>query len=165
MRGWVTGAGLTVARVGAGRRYLDVRGTAAQAEATFDTGLATYRSGGVRAAVASSAPTAPAPVAADIVGVTGLGPAHPELPARVRVPDGFADARPCGTSYGEKAAAYKADGRTQLPAYKGKTRPYAVCGYTPRRLRGAYGVTKTGRTGKGATIAVIDAYACADDAQ
>ena len=47
---------------------------------------------------------------------------------------------------------------TALPKYKGKTLPYAVCGYTPPQLRSAYGVANAG-TGKGATVGIIDAYA------
>ena len=36
--------------------------------------------------------------------------------------------------------------------------PLDVCGYTPAQLRAAYGVTASGLTGKGVTVAVIDAY-------
>jgi hypothetical protein len=33
-----------------------------------------------------------------------------------------------------------------------------ACGYAPKRLRAAYGVTASGFTGKGAIISVVDAY-------
>ena len=33
------------------------------------------------------------------------------------------------------------------------------CGYTPRQIRGAYGVSQSGMTGKGVTVAIVDAYA------
>ena len=34
-----------------------------------------------------------------------------------------------------------------------------MCGYTPRQVRGAYGVTASGMTGAGQTVAIVDAYA------
>jgi subtilase family serine protease len=34
-----------------------------------------------------------------------------------------------------------------------------VCGYTPRQIRGVYGVTASGMTGRGQTVAIVDAYA------
>lgn len=37
--------------------------------------------------------------------------------------------------------------------------PWAICGYTPAQLRGAYGVSGGLATGKGVTVAVVDAYA------
>ena len=40
--------------------------------------------------------------------------------------------------------------------------PYAPCGYTPRQLRSAYGLTpvvNSGTDGTGATVAIIDAFA------
>jgi subtilase family serine protease len=36
--------------------------------------------------------------------------------------------------------------------------PTSICGYYPRQLRGAYGVTSSGMTGRGQTVAIIDAY-------
>ena len=69
------------------------------------------------------------------------------------------NARPCSSFYGELTAKRQADGTTPLPKFNGSFRPYAVCGYTPTDFRGAYGVTGTGLTGKGATVAITDAYA------
>ena len=61
-------------------------------------------------------------------------------------------AKPCSTYYGEKTA-------TNKPKAYGKHQPWAVCGYTPSQVRGAYGVTASGMTGKGQTVAIVDAYA------
>src|SRR6202023_4004878 len=41
----------------------------------------------------------------------------------------------------------------------GAKQPWTNCGYTPRQIRGAYGVSKSGKTGKGVTVAIVDAYA------
>jgi subtilase family serine protease len=47
---------------------------------------------------------------------------------------------------------------TGLPDGYHKPDPLVACGYTPKRLRAAYGITASGFTGKGAIIGVIDAY-------
>ena len=39
------------------------------------------------------------------------------------------------------------------------TPPMELCGYNPSQLRSAYGVSASGLTGKGVSIAVVDAYA------
>ncbi len=43
--------------------------------------------------------------------------------------------------------------------FNGKYRHYAICGFTPSQFRGAYGVTDSGLTGAGTTVAITDAYA------
>jgi subtilase family serine protease len=48
---------------------------------------------------------------------------------------------------------------TTEPKAYGKYQPWNVTGYTPKQIRGAYGVTASGQTGKGVTVAVVDAYA------
>jgi subtilase family serine protease len=65
-------------------------------------------------------------------------------------PVGFRNAQPCSTFYAQQIA-------TKQPTYNGFHVPYAVCGYTPAQLRDAYGAPKS-LTGKGVTVAVIDAY-------
>lgn len=47
---------------------------------------------------------------------------------------------------------------TGLPPGYNKPDPLVVCGYSPKQLRAAYGVTASGFTGKGAIIGVVDAY-------
>ena len=49
-------------------------------------------------------------------------------------PSGFVNGTPCSSYYGEKTAL-------DMPKFQNKPIPYAVCGYTPNQLRGAYGVT------------------------
>jgi subtilase family serine protease len=45
-----------------------------------------------------------------------------------------------------------------LPKFQNKPLSWAVCGYTPSQLRGAYGVTASGLTGRGQTVAITDAF-------
>ena len=64
----------------------------------------------------------------------GATPAAPPSP-------GFVNARPCSSYFGQLPATFQADGKTPLPKFNGKTLPYAVCGYTPKQFRNAYGLT------------------------
>ena len=61
-------------------------------------------------------------------------------------------AGPCSQYYAQKIA-------TTEPSAYGKHQPWNVCGYTPAQVRGAYGVSQSGMTGKGQTVAIVDAYA------
>jgi subtilase family serine protease len=154
---WLRGAGLKVTSVSAGR-YLSVTGTAAQANKAFGTTLAYYRKDGKLRRAATDALSAPAAVASQILGVTGLTQSSVRMkPTTVPPEPGFRNARPCSAYYGEKLASTQLDG-TPLPQFQGTTLPYAVCGYTPAQLRTAYGVDNPA-AGKGVTVGIIDAYA------
>ena len=63
--------------------------------------------------------------------------------------------QPCSAYYAQKVA-------TDKPEAYGKHQPYAVCGYGPQQLQGAYGesaLLKAGINGRGTTVAITDAYA------
>ncbi|MEO6997129.1 MAG: S53 family peptidase [Terracoccus sp.] len=67
----------------------------------------------------------------------------------------FRNAAPCSTFYGQKIAS-------SLPQIVKNPQPYVVCGYKPAQVRGAYGVDSAlseGHDGRGATVAIVDAYA------
>ncbi len=86
------------------------------------------------------------------VGVTGVTGGTGA--ARARGADGTVYAGPsqCSAYYGQLKDSTD-------PAFDGaRDAPYAVCGYVPSQLRGAYGVSASGLTGKGVTVAVVDAY-------
>ncbi|MEY9848857.1 subtilase family serine protease [Streptacidiphilus sp. BW17] len=65
----------------------------------------------------------------------------------------------CSTYWGEKHY------NDAPPGLDGQTLPMQLCGYTPNQLRHAYGVAQSGLTGKGVTVAVVDAYASPTIAQ
>ena len=155
---WLRDSGLTVTSLAPGRQYLSVKGTAAQVNKAFATTMTYYRKSGALRRAPATAPSVPTSVAPEILGVTGLAASTARMkPATVPPPDGFRNARPCSSYSGQIPAKRQVDG-TALPKYKGKTLPYAVCGYTPPQLRSAYGVANAG-SGKGATVGIIDAYA------
>ena len=68
-------------------------------------------------------------------------------------PAAFVNAPPCSAYWGQAQAT----GFTS--PYGSGTLPYAPCGYTPARIKGAYGLSQTSYDGSGQTVAIIDAYA------
>ena len=160
---WLTGAGFTVGYVPDNRHFVSAKGTVAQIEAAFRTRLNEYRVNGVTLRAPESALTIPSPMSARVAGVIGIdqsaslmhplsspdrtGAGSPPPPA-----PGFRNAPPYSRYWGEKIA------RDQPQAYGGSV-PYAVKGYTPAQLRGAYGISgaiAAGNDGTGVTVAVIE---------
>jgi subtilase family serine protease len=169
---WLRSQGITVDAVTPDRMTVQASGSAAAVERTFATGLGEYRHLGRVVRLASSPLTVPSSVAALITGVVGVDqnvatparltgadvPRAAKSPGKeIPQPEGFRNAPPCSASYAKNSD-------TSDPAYGGYPGPlpYAVCGYVPGQLQGAYGLTSqiaAGITGKGVTVAIVDAYA------
>ncbi len=157
---WLRGTGLSIDV--AGSRGVVVHGTVAQAASAFGTRFANYTApswGRVfRAAVDPI--TVPAAVAADVLAVTGLTsggkPGKPDGPPPAEgtlAPDKVTSradtpSSPCPAYFGDTPA-------TALPPAYGHPVQWAPCGYTPKQVRDAYGITGTGLTGKGVTIGIV----------
>ncbi len=157
VRQWLTSSGLSVTQVNAASpagAYIAVRGSVAAASKAFGTSFATYQGPGGQAARApQSAATAPSSVAGDVLAVAGLDTAKSTIKPALPPPGpNYWVARPCSTYYGQKIA-------TNKPTAYGRHQPWNNCGYTPAQVRGAYGVTSSGATGAGQTVAIVDAYA------
>ncbi|MFG2818941.1 protease pro-enzyme activation domain-containing protein [Kitasatospora sp. NPDC048365] len=166
---WVTGAGLTV---DAGTsHYLQVSGTTGALTRAFGTGFRSYRTAdGLHRAPVKDA-TVPPAAAGAVLAVGGLSDAvRPNLSHAVSVREAEQrakaalagpDAKQPATlptvptcsedGYGSKTAKGAPEG------YE-KNEPFAPCSYVPSQLRKAYGVTDAKVSGKGARIAIIDAY-------
>jgi len=172
---WLASQGITVAGVTPDRLTIEASASAATIERAFGTSLGEYTRHGHTVRLASGALTAPASVAELISGITGIDQtrARPNgltgaavvrrrHPARkgeeIPQPEGFRNGTPCSSYYGEKLD-------TTDPAFGGKypsPLPYAPCGYNPTQLQSAYSLTgpiASGITGKGVTVAVVDAFA------
>jgi subtilase family serine protease len=177
---WLSRAGLRVADIPANHRWVTVTGTVAQAERAFGTTIDSFAVSGGTATAPASAAKVPASVAGLVAGVEGLtsqvrlnspsivsaNGTRAKATAIVRnanagattkaPPDAaFVNGTPCSAYYAQKTA-------TTLPKAYGIHHEYAVCGYTPSQLRGAYGtsgVVAKGLNGKGVTVAIVDAYA------
>jgi subtilase family serine protease len=157
---WLRGTGLSIDRVSS--RGIVVRGTVAQATVAFGTRFENYTFLRAPYRGAVDPITVPAAVGPDILAVTGLtaqtGPrgkptssdpssdedAAPGRAAR----QADAPVNPCPDYFGAAPA-------TELPPAYGHPVQWAPCGYTPKQIRDAYGITGTGLTGKGVTIGII----------
>ncbi|HXF31603.1 MAG TPA: S53 family peptidase [Solirubrobacterales bacterium] len=183
-------AGIKITKVAPDRMTIVAEGTAEQIEAYFGTTLANYEVGEETVRLASSSLSAPTNVAPLITGVRGVnevrarpanltgaedgdhgpsgwhghgwpGHGHGRPPEseeeEIAQPLGFRVGTPCSAYYGQQLAA-------TLPNFGGgfpDPLPYAVCGYKPAQLQGAYNLTGAiakGVTGSGVTVAVVDAY-------
>ena len=165
IKSWVSSVGLTV--TAQTPQYLEVAGTVGATQAAFGTSIHKFAtSAGVIDGTTSDIKI-PAALATSILAVSGLsGQVTVAQPDSVKAADTSATAAPaksggigtdpsCSTSYGQTSTA-----KDGLPAgYDGDTKvPLSQCSWIPSQLREAYGVTKTGLTGKGVTVAVVDAY-------
>ena len=154
---WLTESSLTVTNVKDEMGgYVEVTGSVQDAVKAFGTTFGMFKGpDGKKDRAPAQTATAPAGVAGDVLAVSGLDTAsHFAKPTDELPPPGpnYWVAPPCSQYYGQKIA-------TDKPSAYGTKQPYNVCGYTPRQIRGAYGVSQSGMTGKGATVAIVDAYA------
>ena len=158
---WLTSAGLHI--TSSSVHQIDVSGDAASIKRAFGTTLDQYSVKGQLLHAPSGDITIPAAVAASVLGVDGLTSSTPTVkPTYVPVSDvakstgasakkGIATTPTCSTSWDQK----KVSG---APAGYTKNTYYDECSFQPSQLRQAYGITKSGLTGKGVTIAIVDAY-------
>jgi subtilase family serine protease len=153
---WLTGEGFTRVHADAQRSYVRATAPVSTIDSALRVRLDTYRptaaaSAGRYALRANNRPVSlPAPLAAAVIGVTGLDNAAPVTtlvrPASIRAAGRRA---PCSHYYGQHLA-------TGLPREYGVTSfPTIVCGYTADQMRNAYHATWT-NTGQGETVALIE---------
>ncbi len=161
VRSWLAGDGLKVGAVGEYNAYLQVTGTAAQAQKAFGTTIARYTHDGMTVQANTTPLTVPTSVAASVLTVTGIDTTpsivKPQAVAPAPPPAGFNNGRPCSQYYGQLTAKFQADYKTPLPKFDGKYLPFAVCGYTGPQFRAAYEGDTT-LDGTGATVGIVDAY-------
>jgi subtilase family serine protease len=152
---WLTQSGLSVTATGPDNHFIAVAGSASAIASAFGASLADYLVNGKQAQAPVADVSVPDSLAGLVTSVTGLSTlGHAVKPADFGAPDAFVNATPCSDYYGQQTA------RT-LPRFQHQTLPYAVCGYTPDQLRGAYGVNGFGDAqsiGRGQTVAITDAY-------
>ncbi|PWJ24157.1 pro-kumamolisin-like protein [Branchiibius hedensis] len=180
---WLKSQGLKIGQIPANHRYVTVSGSTAQVNKAFGASMSHFKYKGRTETAPSAALSVPTNIAGLVAGVSGLDSTLRAVPststgntthsvstdkatASTKVtsddtlpgpPDVFINSGPCSSYYGEKKA-------TGLPTLPGVTNPmpYVVCGYKPGQIRSAYGedrLLKAGYDGRGATVAIIDAFA------
>jgi subtilase family serine protease len=169
IQAWLRASGLRVTDVTA--HYVAVAGTATQATRAFGVQWHSYRVaagipqlGAVVADTPQQAPAragrmaVPAPLRAAVSTIVPLEtqiPGYADMSDQSTTPAAVPEttttavpaSAPCSGYFGQRTA-------TSRPAAYGRTPPYAVCGYTPWQLRGAYGVPGT-LTGMGQSMAIV----------
>jgi subtilase family serine protease len=157
VKSWLTSNGLSVTGVTSGiGGYVSVTGTVAQASQAFGVSFANYTDPtGQTARAPQSVATVPSSVAGDVLAVSGLDTAHHYLKPQDQLPpppQNYWVAPPTSSYYGQLTA-------NNEPTAQGAHWPWTVAGYTPQQVRSAYGVSSSGMTGAGQTVAITDAYA------
>jgi subtilase family serine protease len=169
--------GLTIGHIPKSGFYIEATGTVAQVKAAFHVDQNYYRFQGNVMRANSLAPTIPARFASVITHIGGLTesgalvhPMHvgidrasnprPAVTARPASPiiqpptADFLDSPYCSSYWGDHTATI-----TPQPVPFAASMPYLNCGYTPQQMNLAYGGNKSATTGKGVTVAIVDAYA------
>jgi subtilase family serine protease len=164
VKSWLTGAGLSVTKVVPGiGGYLQVKGSVDAAARAFSVTFGAYKGTDNHIYRApNETASAPQSISGDIISVTGLDTGkHLMKPAETLPPPGknYFVAPTCANYFGQLTATKVADSGAPIPTAYEKAQPWTVCGYTPAQIRGAYGVATSGMTGKGVTVAVVDAFA------
>lgn len=161
---WVKDSGLTV--LSTTDHAITVKGTNSALTKAFGTGIHQYKVGGKLRHAPARNVVVPAAVSSAVVGVTGLSSAGANVvkPDSVKVSagaaaktgaapaDGLPTTATCSDYWGQKLATGAPQGYTK------KAVPFDQCSFYPSQLRKAYGISASGMTGKGATIAIVDAY-------
>jgi subtilase family serine protease len=149
---WARSAGLKVTAVN--DHYVSVTSTVTTSGRAFAVRFGEYREDGALAQAPESDARVPAAVAPSVLTITGLdSAAHVERPADAdpTPPQNRWNTGSCSSYWGQDTAS-------SLPSAYGAEPSWVTCGYTPQQLRSAYGATATGLTGKGVTVAIVDAY-------
>ena len=172
-------AGMTHVQVGPNGAYVSATATVSQLRTAFHVTQNLYSYKGLSLRANKEEPTIPAALAGKILYIGGLDdttmlrqPYHHSVvmgallapktaatsttpitppPVAAGLPSPF-----CNTEFGSSAIVAKLS--TAADVY-GAAIPWLDCGYTPAQIRGAYGLSKVNYTGKGVTVAIVDAFA------
>jgi subtilase family serine protease len=170
---WLRSSGLTITAVDS--HTITASGSVSATEHAYGTNLHRYTVKGQTFRAPTGDAQVPASVAGAVLTVSGLD----NMPLKMTTSSLVGQVTTSvakGVTGAEATASKGSDGATFLgplpcsayygqikdttdPAFNGATGyPYAICGYVPSQMRGAYGVDETGLTGRGVTVAIVDAY-------
>jgi subtilase family serine protease len=160
---WLKSSGMSVAKVVPGiGGYVEATGSVRSAAAAFHVTFGTYKVDKQTVRAPEETASAPAAVAPYVLTVTGLDTKKSLMKPQEKLPpptQNYFTAPNCSTYYGQLTAKKVPGKKIAIPKAYGKFQPWTNCGYTMSQVRGAYHVGSSGETGKGVTVAVVDAYA------
>jgi subtilase family serine protease len=162
VQNWLKAGGLTVVQTPDNRHFVAAQGTVAQIEAAFGTTLNIYKVSGQKVRAPATDLTVPTAIAGLISGAIGIDESYNFIHTNTVVDknappsDGFRNSPPLSTYWAQQVSPYAYPaGFTDVSSPA--TAPWALKGYTPAQIKGAYGIS--GYDGAGQTVAIIDAYA------
>ena len=163
VQGWLRSEGFQITKTLPSGMYVEASGSVSQVESTFGTSVHNYsylgkdvHANNSQLSLPANTPAAVTSAVAGVIGVDqGTALKHTADTEPGPPPGARYGVQPCSAYYAQKVA-------TDKPEAYGKHQPYAVCGYGPQQLQGAYGesaLLKAGINGRGTTVAITDAYA------
>ena len=163
VQAWLRSEGFQVTKTLPSGMYVEASGSVAKVESIFGTSVHNYSYLGKNVHANNSQLSLPADTPAAVTGAIsgvigvdqGTALKHTADTEPGPPPGARYGVQPCSAYYAQKVA-------TDKPTAYGKHQPYAVCGYGPQQLQGAYGesaLLKAGVNGRGTTVAITDAYA------
>ena len=179
---WLRGQGMRVGKPTPNRLLLPVRATAAEFEQAFGTRLAVYRAFGQELVAPRSPLSVPASISRLVHGTIGVpeAPLSPNLVGAASAAGGggatasagaTADPGPPPLGFGGIVAEqppppgcssfWAAQEGPLLPPAYGQSPLLAICGYSAKQIRSAYGAQKLyrkGTDGSGIDIGIVTAY-------
>jgi subtilase family serine protease len=155
VRSFLSAEGFSRVRTSTNDDYVSATAPTSTLDQAFSVRMRRYQlsgAGGQATSIESNdrALTVPASISGDILAVTGLNTTPPVAAASTSAATtgAGAKARDCSRYWAQKATAI-------TPAFDGVTQAaIAVCGYTAKQIRAAYGLTSA-NTGAGETIAIV----------
>jgi subtilase family serine protease len=158
---FLRGQGIKVTGVAQGNRWVRASATAGRIEAVFRTGLRTYSYKGRSLREATRNLSVPSSMSGLIDGILGVSQAIVVSPAMKPLTE--PKSSPAASQPTPSACSSYWDQNQQVgPAAYGQTSfPTIGCGFSPQQLRTAYGISgvvQAGDTGRGVTVAILDAY-------
>jgi subtilase family serine protease len=175
VQNWLTSQGFTLVYTPANNHYVAAKGTISQAQAAFGTGFGMYKVNGLTLRSPSADVTIPGSLVGIVNAVVGLDQSyefiHTDHIVDSNAPpaEGFRNAPPLSTYWAQYLTGVPVPPYTPPPAAPGyafptgftdvalPSVPWSEKGHTPAQIKGTYGIS--GYTGKGQTVAIIDAYA------
>jgi len=173
-KAWLTKEGFAVGLVPKDRLFVSASGTALKVERAFAVSLGYYKVNGQTVRLAEGGMSIPSSLAGVVSGVVGVNQylATPDIALESHAPKGpiakpsqepappagFRNPQPCSAYFGQKIDT--SDSASLYSPYTAPL-PYDICGYLPKQLRSAYGLSSQishGTDGSGVAIAIVDAY-------
>src|ERR1700687_2390855 len=139
VQSWLRGQGFSIVHTPQNNHYVSAEGTIAQASSAFGVDFGMYQVQGLTVRSPNSNVSIPSSLGTVVSGVLGLDDSAQFVHtnnsgSNAPPPAAFVTGTPCSSYWGEMQAV----GFTN--PYGAGTLPYAPCGYTPRQIKGAYGL-------------------------